>query len=80
MKLRAYLEKNNIPVAYFADTLGVTRQTVYSYIKNPNEKNYTTPRRMKMTKIVNLTGGQVSYNDFFLDNETQKSEHIHEKS
>lgn len=58
MKLDAYLSKNNISQADFADSIGVTQGMVYQWI---NKDRPVTP--IKCVEIENKTNGQVSRKD-----------------
>jgi transcriptional regulator with XRE-family HTH domain len=62
MKLEAYLNHNKIPVATFAEQIGVARQTVYSYFKGKVKK---IPSPEVMEKITEVTNHSVTPNDFY---------------
>lgn len=60
MKLREYLEKNRIFQAEFAKKIGVT-QGIISYYVNGR----TMPTRKNMQRIIEVTGGEVTADDFY---------------
>lgn len=60
MKLKTYLESNNIPERVFSDLIGVTLVSVNRYIKGTR-----IPDRVVMQRIAQVTGGKVMPNDFF---------------
>ena len=60
MKLSAYLSSNELSDAEFAAAIGVERQAVHRY-----RSGLRVPTKAVLTKIFEVTGGQVSANDFF---------------
>lgn len=60
MQLRQYLADRNIPIAVFADQIGVSFQAVHRYLTGER-----LPRRDVMERIKAATGGLVTPNDFF---------------
>lgn len=65
MKLQEYLYLNNISAQDFADSLGVTRQSVYNYMTKPDKANFRIPRVVVMKQIMKLTDNNVTPRDFF---------------
>ncbi len=65
MKLAEYLYKNQIRPTTFAHRLGVTRQTLYNYLADPDTDAFRIPRREVMAKIVKYTNWQVTPNDMY---------------
>jgi len=59
MKLRVWLNNNNISVVMFADTIGVSRTAVYRYISGERR-----PDRERMRAITRATKNAVTANDF----------------
>ena len=59
-KLKAYLSENSIPVAAFADAIGVNVRTAYRYVDGER-----FPGREIMARICEWSGGKVQPNDFF---------------
>ena len=60
MQLRQYLDKHETDVLSFADSIGVTAQTVYRYLAGDR-----LPHRDVMERICRVTGGAVQPNDWF---------------
>lgn len=60
MRLRDYLSHTGEKSQNFADRIGVTRQTVWFWLVGKRYPSSTT-----MAKIVAVTNGQVTPNDFF---------------
>lgn len=60
MKLKSYLKANRIPVPAFAESVGVNRQAIYSYLRDEKK-----PSEETMLNIVTVTGGAVMPNDFY---------------
>lgn len=60
MILRDYLDRHDIAVATFAQTVGVSVQALYRYIKHER-----MPRRAEMQRIASATDGEVTANDFY---------------
>lgn len=67
MKLNEYIEKTKLEVDKLADSLDVTPMCVYRYLSGKR-----IPNKEVMNKIYDFTNGEVTPNDFFL-NETDKS-------
>jgi transcriptional regulator with XRE-family HTH domain len=62
MKLAAYLQKNGISDEDFGQLIGVTRQAVHRY------KTFERfPERSVLAEISKVTKGEVTANDFVLD-------------
>lgn len=62
MQLADYLKANGISDEDFGQSIGVTRQAVHRY------KTFDRfPERPVLTKIVEVTGGDVTPNDFLPD-------------
>lgn len=59
MRLSEWLKAKKISVLDFAKKAGVSSMTVYRWQED------TIPDREKMQKIVELTGGAVTANDFY---------------
>lgn len=59
MDLRRYLDSQEIPVATFATMLGITEQAVHRYL------NGRVPRPDVMRRIIAITAGSVTPNDFY---------------
>jgi transcriptional regulator with XRE-family HTH domain len=60
MQLRRYLDDQDIPVALFAQRIGVSVQALYRYLHG-----YRLPQRKVMDRIIRATHGKVTPNDFF---------------
>jgi transcriptional regulator with XRE-family HTH domain len=60
MDLKTYLTTKKIKVTDFALTIGVARQTVYSYVKKDK-----VPSKDTMPKILAATGYKVSAESFY---------------
>jgi len=60
VQLRQYLTDRNIPIAAFADRIGVSVQAVHRYLTGER-----LPRRDVMERIRIETRGAVQPNDFF---------------
>lgn len=60
MTLQEYLKINKIKKKDFAEQLGVNRLTITGYTKKRRR-----PTRKNMNKILELTGHQVTPNDFY---------------
>ena len=69
MKLVDYLRNNKINTLDFANELGVSRQSIYNYIADPSPPNHAIPRPHLLTKIVNMTQGEVTFKDFYVNEE-----------
>lgn len=61
MKLSEYLQKNGILQAEFARKIGVTQGIVSYYVSGR-----TMPTRKNMQKIIEVTGGEVTADDFYV--------------
>jgi len=59
MQLKTYLEKDNTTQEQFAETLGVAQATVNRWINGTR-----MPRPAHMRRIAEVTGGEVTANDF----------------
>ncbi len=59
MKLRSYLEKNGISERAFADRIGCSQASVNRYCGE------RIPEPDTMRKIIEITGGEVTANDFY---------------
>ena len=66
MDLRRYLDARNIPIAVFAETLGVSVQAVHRYLNGER-----VPRPDVMIRIKQVTNGAVKPNDFYSCRETE---------
>jgi predicted transcriptional regulator len=60
MKLADYLQHHSIHPADFAKSIGVSRETVRRYMVGDRR-----PELEKLHKIAEVTGGEVTANDFF---------------
>ena len=60
MKLQAYLTEADLTVEKFAELIEVHRTAVQRYIDDQR-----IPGREKMAKIVEVTAGKVTANDFY---------------
>lgn len=60
MDLDSYLSREGISNAAFAEQIGVDPSSVWRF-----RQGARIPRRETMQKIVDLTGGDVTPNDFF---------------
>ncbi len=60
MDLDSYLSREGISNATFAEQIGVDPSSVWRF-----RQGARIPRRETMQKIVDLTGGDVTPNDFF---------------
>jgi transcriptional regulator with XRE-family HTH domain len=60
MKLSEYLERTSTSRRDFAETIGVSEETVRRYIVGTR-----IPEKEKMEKIAEVTALQVTANDFF---------------
>lgn len=58
--LARYIEQNNIDRQGFADTIGCSAQSIWLWATGGS-----IPLRKFMTKIMEVTGGQVTANDFY---------------
>ena len=67
MKLRKYLDDNNLSVAAFALDVDVTVQALYRYMDESR-----MPRREILERITHATKGAVTANDFFGQDMLQK--------
>ena len=65
MKLETYLKTNKLAVASFAKSIGVLRYAVYSYFSRDGKKPKKFPSPETMQKIVVVTNGAVTPNDFY---------------
>lgn len=61
MNLETYLKSNGIPYAEFAAECGLTRATIYNIIHKKHP-----PRSTSMSRIVQLTRGQVTLEDLMV--------------
>jgi transcriptional regulator with XRE-family HTH domain len=61
-KLRNYLKVHNIKQCEFAKLLGINNITLWRYLQGSR-----IPRLKIMKKIIELTNGYVTANDFFGD-------------
>ncbi len=68
MRLRAYLDRENLPIATFAGRLGVSVAALHRYLTGER-----FPRQEVMQAIIELTGGAVQAND--LHAERQEKAH-----
>lgn len=68
MDLKSYLDTENIPVASFAEMIGVKRQTVYSYLSG---KKF--PSKKTMPKIKEATSEKVTADSFYPSTEHKDS-------
>ena len=59
MRLDVYLERNNITVEQFADSIGVHRTSIYRFMRG-----IAFPRPATIQKITAATEGRVTANDF----------------
>jgi len=64
MTLREYLHNQDISPSEFARRIGVTVTSVYRY-----RDGIRRPDKQVMPRIVSATQGQVTANDFWLENE-----------
>jgi len=60
MKLKEYLNRNHLPVSVFAQKIGVSRDTVYRWIRETWIPNYNNRE-----KIMKITKGKVKHKDFY---------------
>jgi len=58
MTLQEYLARNGLSQAAFARRIGVSQQAVQRYVDGKR-----VPKRALAKKIVEVTGGQVTYQD-----------------
>jgi len=63
MKLKHYLQKKQMTYQQFAELVGVKRMTVYAWCADNHR--HKTPRPKHLLKIRQITGGKVSYRDFY---------------
>lgn len=61
MKLASYLDAKEITRRAFADLIGVSEVAICRYINGDR-----VPRRKEMARIIDVTGGEVTPNDFML--------------
>ena len=61
MKLRDWLERENVSAKTFADMVGVRRQAVYYWLSG------RAPDAVRGKKIVEVTKGDVTPNDFVIE-------------
>jgi pyruvate dehydrogenase E1 component alpha subunit len=59
MKLEAYLTKNQKSIEEFAQEAGISAQAIYKYLRGER-----TPRKEFLTRVVAVTNGEVTANDF----------------
>jgi predicted transcriptional regulator len=59
MRLDAYLLQNDIEFSDFAKAIGVHRTSVYRFVKG-----LAFPRPSTIERIIQVTGGNVTANDF----------------
>ena len=59
MKLKAYLAKNEISERVFGERIGTSQASVNRYC------NGRVPEPETMRKIIEVTGGEVTANDFY---------------
>ncbi|CCB87751.1 helix-turn-helix domain-containing protein [Simkania negevensis] len=64
MELKEYLESNGIKHKYFAEKVGISPQSLSDLV---NKK--TAPRQKTAQKIVELTKGEVTFEDLFKEKE-----------
>jgi len=67
MQLSKYMELHGLTVAEFARLLGVTEPAVRNYLRG------RVPRPDVMRRIVEITGGAVRPDDFYLRQEEVRS-------
>ena len=67
MKLRTYLDQENIPRAAFAARIGVSVGALYRYLTGER-----FPRQDVMQAIIDHTGGAVQADDIFADVRAKK--------
>ena len=60
MKLEEYMKKSGLKIGDFAREIDVTNMAVHNWI---SEKR--TPNQVMMQKIVSITKGEVTPNDFY---------------
>ena len=60
MKLRQYLDQNNLSAAEFGRRIGVSRMTVIRYASGARK-----PEEQQMREIFRETKGSVTPNDFY---------------
>lgn len=71
MELEKYLSLKNISVIQFAKLIKKTRGTVYSYL---NKEKFPKPETQNL--IFEVTRGEVTPNDFVLDQSLTNSKHF----
>jgi transcriptional regulator with XRE-family HTH domain len=59
MTLKEWISEQNITIAEAAERIGISRMSVYSYIRGSR-----LPRHKAMRKIARATGGKVQPNDY----------------
>ena len=78
MKLSEYMKLNNISIQDLAKAVGVTRQAVYNWNKNPREKSFCLPKIETMAEIAKFTNNEVKPRDFLDDLEIAVYQRIDE--
>lgn len=68
MKLRTYLDRENIPRTVFAARIGVSLGALYRYLTGER-----FPRQDVMQAIIDHTGGAVQADDIFAEVRAKKS-------
>jgi transcriptional regulator with XRE-family HTH domain len=58
MKLKEYLEEQNLTIREFAKLIGISLPSAYQYLKGQ-----ARPQRTTMARIIEVTGGKVTYED-----------------
>lgn len=66
MKLREWLDKEQLTIEAFAKMIGVSKGAVTKWISVPKDSDMSerSPTRSTMRKIIDVTKGQVQANDF----------------
>ena len=59
MRLKRFLEMSKITQSEFARKIGATRQAVWRWAHH-----FGVPRKATLRRIVRVTGGRVTYEDF----------------
>lgn len=63
--LRQWLTENNVSVQAFAKLIGVPHPTgVYRWLREPGSKNAFVPQRRFLTRIAEVTNGEVTLDSF----------------
>tara|TARA_R110000803_G_scaffold132393_1_gene199597 strand:- start:321 stop:740 length:420 start_codon:yes stop_codon:yes gene_type:complete len=68
MKLSEYLKNNNINISKFAKKIGISRFSLYNYLRNDKTENYRIPKANILERIVKCTDGHVTPLDFYPQN------------